>query len=167
MKTDSPNTMLSKTDLPNHGLSNNDFPSSIDFDFLEAFFLAYRDFIGDADKILEEMDFGRAHHRVLFFVNKNHGLTVAELLEILGITKQSLSRVLRQLLHSEHITQKTGRDDRRQRMLYPTLKGRELILQLSTPQFRRINTALQNSDISDANAVLNFLTNMTNASQKG
>lgn len=145
---------------------NIDMPNNIDFEFLEAFFLAYRDFVGDADKTLEEMGFGRAHHRVLFFVNKNHGLTVAELLEILGITKQSLSRILRQLLDSEHLTQKTGRDDRRQRMLYPTLKGRELILQLSAPQFSRINTALQSADISDPNAVLNFLTSMTNVSQK-
>lgn len=162
MQKDSPEPMSLESNL-----NNNDLPSSIDFEFLEAFFLAYRDFVGDADKILEEMDFGRAHHRVLFFVNKNHGLTVAELLDILAITKQSLSRVLRQLLDSEHITQKTGRDDRRQRMLYPTLKGRELILQLSAPQLRRINTALQNAELSDPNTVLKFLTNMTNASQKG
>lgn len=162
MNKDLPETLLPQTDI-----TNVELPDNIDFDFLEAFFLAYRDFVGDADKTLEEMGFGRAHHRVLFFVNKNHGLTVAELLDILGITKQSLSRVLRQLLDSQHITQKTGRDDRRQRMLYPTLKGRELILQLSTPQSRRINTALQNAELSDPQAVLKFLTNMTNASQKG
>lgn len=161
MTTKSPKSIPIEIDF-----SETDMPSNIDFDFLEAFFLAYRDFVGDADKTLEEMGFGRAHHRVLFFVNKNHGLTVAELLEILGITKQSLSRVLRQLLESEHITQKTGRDDRRQRMLYPTLKGRELILQLSAPQFRRINTALQNAELNDSEAVLSFLTSMTNTSQK-
>lgn len=141
-------------------------PDDVDFEYLEAFFFAYRDFVGDADKILSDMGFGRAHHRVLFFVNKNHGLTVAELLDILGITKQSLSRVLRQLLASKHITQKTGRIDRRQRMLYPTLKGRELILQLSTPQSRRIHEALQRAGLSDPKIILNFLTNMTNASQK-
>lgn len=154
------------TDKQNTNEQTTQLPDDVDFEYLEAFFLAYRDFVGDADKILNDMGFGRAHHRVLFFVNKNHGLTVAELLDILGITKQSLSRVLRQLLDSKYITQKTGRDDRRQRMLYPTLKGRELILQLSAPQSQRIHEALQRAGLSDPNIILSFLTNMTNTSQK-
>lgn len=137
----------------------------IDFEYLEAFFFAYRDFVGDADIKLEEMGFGRAHHRVLFFVNKNHGLSVAQLLDILGITKQSLSRVLKQLLEKGYITQKTGRDDRRQRMLYPTFKGREFIAELSAPQSRRIHKALQAAGLSDNEAVLKFLTSMKNADQ--
>jgi DNA-binding MarR family transcriptional regulator len=117
--------------------------TGIDFSLIEAFFFAYRDFTADADAILETYDFGRAHHRVLHFVNRKPGLTVAELLDILRITKQSLARVLKQLIDSGHIAQVTGPKDKRQRELYPTEKGRELALKLALPQSRRINTALE------------------------
>jgi DNA-binding MarR family transcriptional regulator len=119
--------------------------SDIDFSLIEAFFFAYRDFTADADAILETYGFGRAHHRVLHFVNRRPGLTVAELLDILRITKQSLARVLKQLIDSGHIAQVTGPKDKRQRELYPTEKGRELALKLALPQSRRINTALEHS----------------------
>ena len=114
----------------------------IDFELIENFFFAYRDFTGDADTILERLDFGRAHHRVLHFVNRKPGLNVAELLDILKITKQSLARVLKQLIDSGYIAQVTGPVDKRQRELYPTNKGRELALQLASPQSRRIADAL-------------------------
>ena len=117
--------------------------TGIDFSLIEAFFFAYRDFTADADAILETYDFGRAHHRVLHFVNRKPGLTVAELLDILRITKQSLARVLKQLIDSGHIAQVTGPKDKRQRELYPTEKGRDLTLKLALPQSRRINTALE------------------------
>ena len=73
------------------------------FDFIELMFFAYRDFVGDPDRLLESLRFGRAHHRVLHFVNRQTGLTVAELLDILRITKQSLSRVLKDLLDQGYV----------------------------------------------------------------
>jgi DNA-binding MarR family transcriptional regulator len=131
-----------------------------DFRLIELFFFAYRDFIADADEILETYDFGRAHHRVLHFVNRDPGLKVAELLDILKITKQSLARVLRQLIESGHIDQQVGRRDRRQRLLYPTLKGRELALKLSELQSKRIETALQKVGIENREFAENFLKNL-------
>src|SRR3954468_3826885 len=73
------------------------------FDLIELLFFAYRDFVGDADRLLESMKFGRAHHRVLHFVNRQPGLTIAELLDILKITKQSLNRVLKELLDQGYV----------------------------------------------------------------
>src|SRR5579872_3634262 len=90
------------------------------FDLIELFFFAYRDFVGDADRLLEAYRFGRAHHRVLHFVNRQPGLTIAELLDILKITKQSLNRVLKELLDHAYVEQRAGASDRRQRLLYLT-----------------------------------------------
>ncbi len=133
----------------------------IDFVLIERFFFAYRDFTADADAILEGLEFGRAHHRVLHFVNRKPGLNVAELLEILKITKQSLARVLKQLIDSDYIAQVTGPIDKRQRELYPTAKGRELALQLAMPQSRRIATALQNAGAGSRATVECFLKSMS------
>ena len=112
------------------------------FDLIELFFFAYRDFVGDADRLLEDIGFGRAHHRVLHFVNRHPGLMIAELLEILGITKQSLTRVLKELLDSGYVEARSGVSDRRQRLLYPTPKGRRLTMDLSDLQSRRFERAL-------------------------
>ena len=112
---------------------------------IELMFFAYRDFIGDSDIILEKLGFGRAHHRVLHFVDRKEGLTVAELLELLRITKQSLARVLKQLIDSGYIEQREGAHDRRQRKLYLTENGYSLISQLREPQSRRIKQALNQS----------------------
>jgi DNA-binding MarR family transcriptional regulator len=131
--------------------------AGIDFSLIEALFFAYRDFTSDADAILDEYGFGRAHHRVLHFVNRRPGLTVAELLEILRITKQSLARVLKQLMDSGHIMQVTGPKDKRQRELYPTQKGRELALKLAGPQARRIGHALERSGTGAHEKVETFL----------
>ena len=96
-------------------------------DVMGLFYFAYRDFVGDADALLAHQGFGRAHHRVLYFVNLKPGMPVADLLDILKITKQSLARVLRQLIDNGYIEQKTGDSDRRQRLLYATEKGRQLL----------------------------------------
>ena len=112
---------------------------------IELLFFAYRDFTSDPDQILADYGFGRAHHRVLHFVNRMPGLTVAELLDVLKITKQSLARVLKQLIDTGHIVQVQGPRDRRQRELYPTAKGRALALALARPQSRRIRGALEES----------------------
>src|SRR5207247_9848066 len=96
------------------------------WDIIELLFFAYRDFIGDPDDVLAKLGFGRAHHRVLHFVNRNPGMKVAELLDILKITKQSLARVLRQLIQEGYILQREVANDRRQRLLYVTPKDEAL-----------------------------------------
>jgi len=111
-------------------------------DLIELFFFAYRDFVGDADRILERFGFGRAHHRVLHFVDRRPGLTIAALLDILKITKQSLNRVLKQLLDLGFVEARAGASDRRQRLLYPTQKGAALARDLADLQSRRILRAL-------------------------
>ena len=124
---------------------------------IELLFFAYRDFISDPDKKLSDYNFGRAHHRVLFFVNRTPGMTVAELLEILKITKQSLARVLKQLVEKGYIVQSEGHNDRRKRLLYPTVAGRDLILQLSSPQSSRMSRAFEALDQEDRAKVVTFL----------
>ncbi|RUU70348.1 MarR family transcriptional regulator [Mesorhizobium sp. M2C.T.Ca.TU.009.01.2.1] len=134
----------------------------IDFAIIELFFFAYRDFTSDPDQILAEYGFGRAHHRVLHFVNRRPGLTVAELLDVLKITKQSLARVLKQLIDTDHIVQVQGPRDRRQRELYPTARGRALALALARPQSRRIRAALEDSGTTERATIERFLEAMVN-----
>ena len=135
----------------------------IDLAIIELFFFAYRDFTSDPDEILADYGFGRAHHRVLHFVNRMPGLNVAELLDVLKITKQSLSRVLKQLIDTGHVLQVQGPRDRRQRELYPTAKGRALALALARPQSRRIHEALQATDAAERGAIERFLKAMVNS----
>jgi DNA-binding MarR family transcriptional regulator len=134
----------------------------VELSIIELFFFAYRDFTSDPDQILAEYGFGRAHHRVLHFVNRMPGLTVAELLDVLKITKQSLARVLKQLIDTGHITQVQGIQDRRQRELYPTDKGRALALALARPQSRRIHAALEHSSATEREGIERFLKAMVN-----
>ena len=134
----------------------------IDFAIIELLFFAYRDFTSDPDQILADYGFGRAHHRVLHFVNRRPGLTVAELLDVLRITKQSLARVLKQLIDTGHIVQVQGPRDRRQRELYPTKKGRQLARELSVPQSRRIAAALREAEPGERAYVERFLQAMVN-----
>lgn len=101
---------------------------------IEMLFFAYRDFTAEPDAILAEYGFGRAHHRVIYFVGRNPGTTVSELLDILKITKQSLSRVLGQLVRQGFITQRPGPTDRRQRLLELTAEGAELERRLTENQ---------------------------------
>ncbi len=133
-----------------------DAPAAV-IDLIELLFFAYRDFTSDPDAILADFGFGRAHHRVLHFVNRNPGLTVADLLSILKITKQSLGRVLRQLVDSGFVEQRAGPVDRRQRLLFPTDRGRDLARQLSEPQSRRIARALQGLEPTARRTVARFL----------
>lgn len=109
---------------------------------IELLFFAYRDFISDPDAALLTYGFGRAHHRVIHFVNRQPGIRVADLLDTLKITKQSLGRVLKQLVDNGFIEQLPGSQDRRQRLLYPTEAGRALSLRLLDPQVRRVGAAL-------------------------
>jgi DNA-binding MarR family transcriptional regulator len=120
-------------------------PTASDEDIIaliELLFFAYRDFVSDPDLILSRKGFGRAHHRVLHFVGRNPGLTVAQLLDILRITKQSLARVLKDLVRKGYVRQQAGPEDRRQRLLFLTSDGEALHRGLMTPQIARIRRAL-------------------------
>jgi DNA-binding MarR family transcriptional regulator len=132
-------------------------PANLRWDIIELLFFAYRDFVGDADQELEAFGFGRAHHRVMHFVCRYPGLKVADLLDVLRITKQSLGRVLKQLLDEGYIVQKTGNNDRRQRLLYVTAKGEALVIKLASLQTRRIDRALEHIDPAGAETLRRFL----------
>ena len=108
---------------------------------IEMMFFSYRDFTSEADTILAEQDMGRAHHRAIYFIGRHPGITVSDLLSILNITKQSLSRVLSRLMKDEFVEQKTGATDRRQRLLYLTKIGVELEARLTALQGRRFAAA--------------------------
>jgi DNA-binding MarR family transcriptional regulator len=109
---------------------------------VELLFFAYRDFTGEADAVLDEFGFGRAHHRVLHFVCRNPGIRVADLLDILRITKQSLARVLKQLIDEGYIEARSGTSDRRERHLFVTRQGDTLARELMALQARRVAAAL-------------------------
>ncbi|MCB1545131.1 MAG: MarR family transcriptional regulator [Methylobacteriaceae bacterium] len=136
------------------------------FDLIELLFFAYRDFVGDADRLLESYRFGRAHHRVLHFVNRQPGLTIAELLDILKITKQSLSRVLKELLDQNFVEARAGVADRRQRHLYATAKGRKLALDLAHLQSRRFARALDALPANARQDAIRFLMAMIDPSDQ-
>ena len=130
------------------------------WDIIELLFFAYRDFVGDPDEVLLKLGFGRAHHRVLHFVNRNPGMKVADLLEILNITKQSLGRVLKQLVDQGYVLQKEGAQDRRQRLLYVTPKGEALALKLANLQTQRINRVFGELGPNAHETARRFLTSM-------
>jgi DNA-binding MarR family transcriptional regulator len=110
---------------------------------VELLFFAYRDFTAGPDAMLEQYGFGRAHHRVLHFVHRHPGQRVADLLDILKITKQSLARVLKQLIDQGFIMQRAGNDDRRVRRLFVTAKGGRLADKLTTVQMNQIEAAFE------------------------
>jgi DNA-binding MarR family transcriptional regulator len=128
--------------------------------FVELLFFAYRDFTREADAALAEFGLGRAHHRVLHFVNRHPGLRVADLLEILKITKQSLARVLKQLVDQGWIVQKAGERDRRQRRLHATEKGADLARRLVSLQAKRVAQALTQAGAGSDGVTARFLFNM-------
>jgi len=125
--------------------------------FVELLFFAYREFTAGPDAILDEYGFGRAHHRVLHFVHRNPGLRVADLLDILRITKQSLARVLKQLIDQGFIMQRAGNDDRRVRRLFVTAKGSRLADKLTALQVKRIESALMEAGKGANDAARRFL----------
>ena len=136
------------------------------WDIIELLFFAYRDFVGDPDEVLLKLGFGRAHHRVLHFVNRNPGMKVADLLDILNITKQSLGRVLKQLVDEGYVIQKEGAQDRRQRLLYVTAKGEALSLKLAQLQTERITRAFNEIGAGAHEAARRFLTTMIDSDNR-
>lgn len=139
---------------------------ALPLDIMGLFFFAYRDFTGDADALLDRQNFGRAHHRVLYFVNLRPGMPVADLLDILKITKQSLARVLRQLIDHGYIEQRTGYSDRRQRLLYATDKGRQFFSTLSNTQASRINSAIESLPPESRKIIARFLVGMVDPADR-
>lgn len=128
--------------------------------FVELLFFAYRDFTGEADAVLQHYGLGRAHHRVLHFVNRHPGLRVIDLLEILRITKQSLARVLKTLVDGGFIEQRAGEIDRRERLLFPSDKGHALAERLVRIQVERVGQALSSAGPAGSQAVRRFLAAM-------
>lgn len=127
-----------KTDDPLNGFCERELRET-----MELLYYGYRDFTSEPDAILAKYGFGRAHHRVIYFVGRYPGTTVSQLLSILRITKQSLSRVLRQLVRENFIAQAPGARDRRQRLLQLTEKGAELERNLAAAQWARIAQAFR------------------------
>ncbi len=136
------------------------------WDIIELLFFAYRDFVGDADEVLARLRFGRAHHRVLHFVNRSPGIKVADLLVILKITKQSLGRVLKQLIDEGYVVQREGAHDRRQRLLFASPAGEALALQLAGLQTARITCVLGELGPGAHDAARRFLAGMINAEDR-
>lgn len=114
---------------------------------IELMFFAYRGFTADPDLILENYAYGRAHHRAIHFINRKPGLTVNALLDILGVTKQSLNRVLRQLVSDGLVDSRIGQQDRRQRNLFLTEAGITLERELSEAQRKRMRKAYSNAGV--------------------
>jgi DNA-binding MarR family transcriptional regulator len=136
------------------------------WDLIELLFFAYRDFVGDPDEVLAKLGFGRAHHRVLHFVNRNPGIKVADLLDVLKITKQSLGRVLKQLIDDGYVAQREGEHDRRQRLLYVTPAGESLAMQLAGLQTARMSSVLGELGPGGRDLVRRFLAGMIDAEDR-
>ncbi|HEY1943793.1 MAG TPA: MarR family transcriptional regulator [Roseiarcus sp.] len=136
------------------------------YDLIELFYFAYRDFVGDADRLLEAYGFGRAHHRVLHFVSRHPGLTIAELLDILRITKQSLNRVLKELIAKDFIDARAGAVDRRHRQLYATEEGETLARSLAQMQSQRFAGAMERLGPGGKEHAAAFLLAMIDAGER-
>lgn len=134
---------------------------------IELLFFAYRDFTAQPDEILARYGFGRAHHRVLYFVGRHPGATVSHLLGILRITKQSLGRVLNQLLHEGFVVQKANAPDRRHRLLHLTDKGRDLEATLTAMQARHIADAYAEAGAGTAREFRTVLRAIINPEDRG
>ena len=132
---------------------------------MELLFFSYRDFTAGPDEILEKIQFGRAHHRIIYFVGKHNEITIKELLKILKITKQSLSRVLNQLVKQKYINMTVG-SDKRTKNLTLTEKGIELEKKLSNIQITKIRNIFRNADENDINGFKKILFAMIDSEEK-
>ena len=132
---------------------------------IELVFFSYRDFIAGPDKILEKLNFGRAHHRVIYFVGKKDKITIKELLGVLKITKQSLSRVLNQLVKEGFIIVSTGLD-KRTKNLSLTSSGLSLENELSSIQIQKIKRVINNFNQEDIDGFKKILYEMIEIDNK-
>ena len=133
---------------------------------IELLFFAYRDFTAKADETLLQYGFGRAHHRVIYFVGRNPGMTVSDLLDILKITKQSLSRVLGQLVRQGFIVQRHGITDRRQRLLHLTDRGTDLERKLTEDQRALVAKAYRSAGAEAVEGFRKVLLGMINETDR-
>jgi DNA-binding MarR family transcriptional regulator len=133
---------------------------------IELLFFAYRDFTAKADETLLQYGFGRAHHRVIYFVGRNPGMTVSDLLDILKITKQSLSRVLGQLVRQGFIVQRHGTTDRRQRLLHLTDRGTDLERKLTEDQRALVARAYRSAGAEAVEGFRKVLLGMINETDR-
>lgn len=133
---------------------------------IELLFFAYRGFTSDPDLILENYTYGRAHHRAIHFIQRRPGTTVNSLLEILGVTKQSLNRVLRQLIEDGLVESKVGEKDRRERHLFLTKSGKDLESELSFTQRKRLRTAYKEAGPDAVQGFRKVLENITDPSMR-
>lgn len=147
---------VDKSSHPDETTAENSLP----YDLIELLFFAYRDFTADPDEALAQYEFGRAHHRVLHFVDRNPGIMVTDLLNILRITKQSLGRVLKQLVDQDYVEQHPGPQDRRQRLLHTTEKGHALAVRLASLQTQRLEQAIKDLPGDSHEVVRQFLFQM-------
>ena len=115
-------------------------------DFIEQIFYAYKETYSDPKKILKKYSFGTAHHRAIHIIERHKGITISGLLNKLKITKQSLNRVLRDLIKSKSVLIKKGEIDTRQRRIFLNEKGQKLFDEIFLEQKKRIYNALKNSD---------------------
>lgn len=129
---------------------------------IELMFFAYRDFTGEADALLDGYDLGRAHHRALYFIGRHPDITVSDLLDILNITKQSLSRVLSQLMDEGYVEQRAGAQDRRQRLLRLTDKGRTLEQDVNDLQAKRFAKAYRSCGVDAVDGFQRVLRELLN-----
>ena len=132
---------------------------------IELMFFSYRDFTSGPDKVLEKISFGRAHHRIIYFVGKKGKITIKDLLSILQITKQSLSRVLNQLVNEKYILVSSG-NDKRTKNLSLTTKGKELENLLSEIQINKIRNVIKNAEQDDINGFKTILYEMIEKNNK-
>lgn len=145
---------------------NAELPNALAFDIIERMFFGYRDFVGVADAALAATGYGRAHHRVLHFVDRNPGLTVGELLTILKVTKQGLSRTLKTLVDDGMIVAEPGRSDRREKCLATTEAGHRLAVSLAALQTDRIDRALSRLPDDGRDVVAQFLAGLVDADER-
>ena len=131
-------------------------------DFIEQIFYAYRETYADPKKILKKYSFGTAHHRAIHLIEKYEGLTVSDLLRKLKITKQSLNRVLKDLINNETIILKKGKIDSRQRKIFLNVKGKKLFEEIFLEQKKRIYNAFKNSDSDSVIKFKNVLKKIVN-----
>ena len=158
--------MIAK-DNPSNALSLNEAEFEGLRQSIELLFFAYRDFTSEPDEILSSYGFGRAHHRVIYFVGRNPGMTVSKLLDILQITKQSLARVLRQLVDEGFIEKRLDQKDGRRRLLYLLPKGSEIEILLTKLQAERIRAAFQLAGEDVEGIFKNVLRGIINEKDRG
>ena len=133
---------------------------------IEAMFFAYRGFTADPDRILSELEYGRAHHRAVHFIHRSPGTTVNNLLNILGVTKQSLNRVLRTLIEDGLVESRVGARDKRERHLYLTSAGVSLEQQISDAQRKRMRSAFRHAGPEAVNGFRTVLEAMMDPEMK-